>query len=318
MSRTPPRRVLGATVTALLSVAALLFGSGHTASAAPARQTYPVVYSLAGGFVANPGSLDPNRAPAGSNIWSCEPSPEKPEPVILLHGLGGNQGLNFPAISPLLANNGYCVFSLTYGKQWWLPTVGGLRSMPDSARELSALVDRVLTTTGASKVKLVGHSEGTTIASYYLKALDGAKKADALVGFSPNYAGTTLYGLTELAQNLPPFLNAVLESVCMSCKEFGRGTPFMDELNAGGTAAVPGVTYTNIQPALEEVVLPNSSGQLDVPNATNHRVDEGCAADLSDHVSVVTSKRGNQIMLNALDPADAKPLPCAFNPPFLS
>ncbi|WP_436492194.1 esterase/lipase family protein [Actinokineospora sp. HUAS TT18] len=298
-----------------LLVAALLIAT--TAPAAAQTTQYPVPYSFVGGFFANPSSgLDPNAAPPGSNIWTCRPSAAHPQPVILLHGLGGNQGLNWSTMAPLLANNGYCVFSLTFGNHWWLPSVGGLESMRTSAAELSALVDKVLRTTGASKVALVGHSEGTTVAAYYLKKLGGAAKADQLVGFSPNYAGTSLYGLTWLAQQLGPILNWVLETACTACKEYYGGSPFITELNAGGSAAVPGVTYTNIQGAVEQIVLPNSSGTL--PGATNIRVSDGCALDLSDHITTVTSRRAGQIMLNALDPANAKPLPCAFNPPFLS
>lgn len=281
---------------------------------------YPVTWSLAGGFFADPlGGLDPESPPVGSNRWDCEPSAAHPEPVILLHGLGGNQKMNFPALSPLLANNGYCVFSLTFGNHWWLPTVGGLQSMRTSGAEVKALVDKVLTTTGAAKVNLVAHSEGSTVAQYYMKVLGGSAKVNNLVGFSPNYRGTTLYGLTNLANILPPGMSWVLGAACTACIEFYPGSRFMADLNPNGTVAVPGVTYTNIQGAIEEVVLPNSSGRIEgVPNATNHKVSDGCHLDFSDHVTTVTSKRAAQIMLNALHPASAKPLPCEFNPGFLS
>lgn len=302
-----------------IGVLALFLTVGFVAPAAAAdRDDYPVPYSLVGGFFANPGGISPTVAPPGSNHWDCEPSQEHPEPVVLLHGLGGNQSLNWSSMSPLLANNGYCVFSLTYGNHWWLPPIGGLRSMRTSAEDVSDFVDKVLRKTGAEQVDLVGHSEGTTVAAHYLKNLDGADKVKRLVGFSPNYAGTTLYGLTYLANNLGPVLNHILETVCTACKEFSPSNSFVKELNSGGTAAVPEVEYTNIQGALEEVVLPNSSGTLSVPNATNVRVNDGCDKDLSDHVSLVSSRRAGQIMLNALDPANAEDLPCAFNPPFLS
>ena len=53
-----------------------------------------------------------------------------------------------------------------------------------------------------------------------------------------------------------------------------------------------------------------ASGRLDAPNATNFVVQNGCAIDLSEHLSVVFDPRAGQIILNALDPAHKKALPC--------
>ncbi|MGW8377997.1 alpha/beta fold hydrolase [Streptomyces sp. ODS28] len=338
MVRTTPGATTARAALALLLTSASALAGSTTASASDARASgtpasgtraagtraadtrapYPVPYSLVGGFFADPAAgLNPSAAPPGANDWTCKPTAAHPEPVVLLHGLGGNQRLNWSTMAPLLANNGYCVYSLTYGNHGTLP-VGGLESMRGSARKVSDLVDKVLRQTGARKVKLVGHSEGSTVAAYYLKKLGGARKADTLVGISPNYRGTELYGLTKLANSLPPGLDDVLEKGCKACKEFSPDSAFTRDLNSGGTAAVPGVRYTNVQGAVEEVVVPNSSGTLRVPNAVNLRVNKGCPSDLSDHVSLVASRRMSQITLNALDPAHPHKLPCAFNPPFLN
>ena len=100
-------------------------------------------------------------------------------------------GENWSYISPLLAARGYCVFALTYGLDPRLPLFGGVIPIEQSAVELGALVDRVLAATGAAKVDLVGHSEGTFMPQYWLKFLGGAGKVNRYVAMTPPYQGTT-------------------------------------------------------------------------------------------------------------------------------
>ncbi|YAL82118.1 esterase/lipase family protein [Dermacoccaceae bacterium W4C1] len=306
-----------------VAAALTLTVGGVAATASPAsaatQPKYKENWSLAGGFFANPlGALNPNASPTGSNIAGCKLTPEHPRPVILVHAMGANQSLNWSSTAPYLANRGFCVYSFTYGANWFLPSVGGLKQMAPNAQELANYITRLKASTGASQVDLVGHSEGTTISAYYIKKLGGAPNVKNLVGLAPNYEGTTLYGLTKLADSLPTPLRAVLDSVCGACGDYYPGSAFNKALASDGTTWDPRVTYTNIQPGLEEVVLPNSSGQMQAPNATNYRTNTGCAKDLSDHVSIASSKRAHGIILDALDPNNTEPLPCEFNPPFLS
>ncbi len=55
---------------------------------------------------------------------------------------------------------------------------GALSPLEQSAQELSVFVDEVLAATGASKVDIVGHSQGTLMPNYYVKFLGGAAKVD--------------------------------------------------------------------------------------------------------------------------------------------
>ena len=93
-----------------------------------------------------------------------------PQPVVLVHGLAANRTVNWSTMSPFLANRGFCVFALTYGNRAKVDTPvyqpGGLKRMQDSAERLGRFVDKVREATGARKVDIVGHSEGSLMPNY--------------------------------------------------------------------------------------------------------------------------------------------------------
>ena len=289
-------------------------------AASPFRASFSVPYTLAAGLVA--GLLSPGASPPGANDWSCRPSAAHPEPVVLLHGLGGNMTDNWQTISPLLADEGYCVFALTYGTfpgaPFPLNQFGGLASMEQSAQTISQFIDRVLASTGAGKVDIVGHSEGATLPDYYVEYLGGAAKVDRYVGLAPVYHGTTLGGLAALAAQLAAALPAGSQAVaqlCGSCQEFLDGSAFIRKLDA--EAAVPGVTYTNIVTRFDELVVPFTSGFLTGPNVTNIVVQDQCVLDLSDHVELAADPLVARDVLNALDPSHAEAPACGLVLPFM-
>src|SRR5204863_8205581 len=82
------------------------------ADAPAAAAKYPVSYDFSQGMFAQ--GRHPDSPPPGANDWSCHPSAAHPRPVVLVHGWFANQTVNWQTISPVLANSGYCVFSLTY------------------------------------------------------------------------------------------------------------------------------------------------------------------------------------------------------------
>jgi pimeloyl-ACP methyl ester carboxylesterase len=111
----------------------------------------------------------------GYNDFHCKPSAEHPNPVIMLHGLGANANV-WSYMGPRFALKGYCAFSMTYGRLPNIPLLGGLNDLIESAHEVSEFVDKVLASTGASKVDLLGHSEGSTLTRVYLKYNHGVAK----------------------------------------------------------------------------------------------------------------------------------------------
>jgi triacylglycerol esterase/lipase EstA (alpha/beta hydrolase family) len=285
-------------------VAALAFA--FTASTAAAAQL-PVVYNGILGYA----HASPTASPPGANNWSCEPSAEHPVPVILVHGTFGDMSDSWQALSPLLYDKGYCVFALNYGSYNGSGSVGiyATGRIEDSAAELSSFVDRVLAATHASKVDIVGHSQGGMMPRYYIKNLGGASKVQTLVGLAPSNHGTTLNGIFTLASYFPGSISLV-GADCPACAEQEAGSSFITNLNKGGET-VPGVDYTVIESDNDEVVTPYTSAFLKpAANVTNILLQNQCALDQGEHLSMPYDHIADADVLTALDPADPQHPAC--------
>jgi len=300
-------RIVG---TATAAACALVLAASHAVAAAG----YPVSYRLADGALAN--ASDPTGSPPGANNWSCHPTPAHPRPVVLVHGLMGTMQDDWNTISPLLANNGYCVFALTYGTEGNDPYFGGLPPMEQTAQQLGAFVHSVLAATGAAKVDLVGHSEGTVMPRYYMEFLGGARYVADYVMFTPIWHGTAFFGAATLQQLCYEYDQqcsaqeaTYFNSYCGACPELLTGSKFLQALDARGWA-LPGVKYTDIMTQYDELVQPYTSGFLAAPNVTNIVLQTQCSQDLTDHLTVPYDPTAAQDMLNAIDPASARPVPC--------
>jgi triacylglycerol esterase/lipase EstA (alpha/beta hydrolase family) len=293
----------------LLLVSTLAGIVGIAAFASTAAAQLPVIYDGALGYA----HTSPIASPPGANDWSCKPTPAHPRPVVLVHGTFLDMSNDWQALSPLLVDNGYCVFALDYGSSNGSGALGvdATGAIPASAAELSSFVDRVLATTGASMVDIVGHSQGGMMPRYYLKFLGGAAKVHTLVGLSPSNHGTTVDGvstLTHLLGLLSVFATG-LNVACPSCRQQLAGSAFLTKLNSGGDT-VPGVSYTVIQTRNDEVVTPYASAFLTGPGVTNITVQDQCAADQTDHLEISYDPVALADVLTALDPAHPVPVPC--------
>jgi triacylglycerol esterase/lipase EstA (alpha/beta hydrolase family) len=274
----------------------------------PARLFAAVVAVAACLAVASPALADP----PGANDWSCRPTAAHPRPVVLVHGTFADATVNWAALSPRLKQAGYCVYALDYGDSGF-GSVGVYATgrVSSSAAELGAFIDRVLAATGAGQVDIVGHSQGGMMPREYIREF-GAAKVHTLVGLSPSNHGTTASGFLTLV-GLVPAGRQVLAAGCPACDDQTVGSPFLATLNAAGDT-VPGVSYTVIQTRYDEVVTPYTSAFL--AGATNITLQDGCALDTSEHLSIAFDPRALQYVLNALDPATAKRPPCGlFTPP---
>ncbi len=115
--------------------------------------------------------------------------------------------------------------------------------MEDSSAELAAFVDRVLAATGAAKVDLVGHSEGTVMPQYYLKFRGGAAKVDKYVAITPIYKGTTLLTASarcvhRVRDGLPAVLGDPISTSCRPA-QCGSCQEFLDRLRLPTSTSTP-------------------------------------------------------------------------------
>ncbi|MFG2502848.1 esterase/lipase family protein [Streptomyces sp. NPDC048441] len=296
------------------SLFALLAGTAAPGSAAPAPATpdgadLPVTYNSVPAVAAS--LVRPGAAPPGANDFSCR-SAAHPRPVVLLHGTHVNMAINWNTLSPLLKNNGYCVFALNYGGLK-ADQVGGTGDIPTSAGELAAFVDRVREETGAAEVDLVGHSQGGTLAQYYVKFLGGAPKVHDMVGLAPTSHGSTALGLDKGIRALFkvfPGLEGFANTLDPGARQQLRGSDFVNKLNSVPDT-VPGVRYTTIATKYDEVVTPYTSQFLDGPGARNIRLQDRCANDFADHLALAFDHVALREVLNALDPATARKPDCS-------
>jgi len=269
------RRVLGVLLVPLL--AALL---GLTAPAYAAPPTLPT---------------SPFGEPTGANDWDCTPTAQRPTPVIIVHGTGGDRKSLLDDLSAAMVGEGYCVYSLDYGNR-------GLGEITASARQLKKFVGKVRRATGAAKVSIVGHSQGGMMPRYYIRFLGGKKVVDDLIGLSPSNHGTTIVGDPD-----NPLTGPLLGGLCPACQQQAAGSPFLTKLNKGDET--PGrVRYTQITTRYDEVVVPYTSAYLaEGPRTTNVTIQDLCPADVAEHVFIPMSRTAIAVTLNALSrrgPAD--------------
>lgn len=157
---------------------------------------------------------NPLLAPAGANDWGCRPSPQHPNPVILIHGTWENAYDNWAAMSPALKRDGYCVFTPNVGRISFaeqggagalLPNTFGVGPVETSTEQLSQFIDHVLKMTGAKKVDLVGHSQGGLLAKLYTLRRasqnhtdDQSANVENVVTLGADHHGTTGSGFSNL------------------------------------------------------------------------------------------------------------------------
>lgn len=256
----------------------------------------------------------------GANDFTCKPSAEHPNPVVLVPGTFTNMGSSFVKMAPRLKNAGYCVYSLNYGMTpASFGRVGGLGHIKASAQELATFVGKVRASTGAAKVDIVGHSQGGSVPMWWMKKMGGAGQVAHYVGWAPSSHGTSLSGIVNLghALNLMGFVTGL--------SEFGQfpgaidqtySSQYTKDLWADGNRVPTGPKYTVVMTKYDKVVTPYHTQALEGDDVNNVLLQERCPTDQTGHSFMFLDNPTLQLTMNALQdgPKSFRPECRGFSP----
>jgi triacylglycerol lipase len=202
---------------------------------------------------------------------------ETKDPVIVIEGTGSSQPLlpilDYNVLVERLEHDGYRTFLFR------LPGAG-LGDIAETSAAFRPFVDQVLSQTGASKVDLIGHSQGGLIGRYYIKFLGGATKVDSMIGIAAPHYGSQVANLASLY--------GVLD--CLSfefCQQSVTGSQFLQDLN-GDDDTFGNVAYTNFATTLDEIVVPYTNSFQRSAGATNVTIQAHCPLRVVEHLLLAT------------------------------
>lgn len=310
------RAALAVTAAALLAVT----GAGAANATDPSRRApLPVPYSFFTGAVQ--ALTAPGAELPGANDWSCRPTADKPRPVVLVHGTSGGAVTNWATYGPLLHNEGYCVYTLTYGalpgQPWPVSMLGGLSDITEvSVPQVGEFVDRVLASTGAEQVDLIGHSQGTLVSGLVAK-VGRPGKVNTVASIAPLWHGSRGTGSGAIGTALASGDRGRAVEIAPSLGQMAAGSDMLELLWAGGTPYAPGVTYLNLVTRYDQLVQPYTSGVVEGPQATNITIQDGCEQNRAEHLAIASDGRTADFILGALDPSDPREPRCEAVAPYL-
>ncbi len=190
------------------------------------------------------------------------------DPVIIVAG----------TVSPALANEPLRARMLADGYDAYIYELPGLGigDIAQTSAPLVAFVDNILAQTGATRVDLVGHSQGGLVARYYVKYLGGDAKVDSLVTLGSPNNGTALANLGNVLG---------IGGLCVGCEQMSIGSSFLADLNAGDDT-IGSVSYTNIYTSYDEIVFPARTARMR-DGANNVRLQSQCWFRVVGHLGLI-------------------------------
>lgn len=312
--RTLPRAALSLACAALLSATAISPALAH-----PGHDTTDTNSS-----VLDTSNLDALKAmdilrfddngaviPWGANDWSCTPSAAHPNPVVLVHGYMASATTTWLLLAPALKVAGYCVYTLNWGQEKPQPLYG-YGALRESAKDLGAFIDKVLASTKAKKVDIVGHSAGGVMPRWYMNKLGGGDKVGKFFAVAPATNGTDFGGIIT---TFPTISNLVVEAVSKTLqpglRDFMPGSDFIKEVNTP-SPTLPNIKYYVLATKADTTVTPVDSQFLPAaPNVTNVLLEDVCPDVSTAHATIPFNYAFIQMVENFLG-NQQKPIVCSI------
>ena len=262
----------------------------------------------------------PGAKVPGTNDFTCKPR-KGTHPVVLIPGTTEDAFTTWSYYGPRMQAAGLCVYTFNYNPMTHplveaVSTTGNIYS---TAAFMAHFVDKVLKSTGADKVDLVGHSQGGgPLPRAYIKYYGGNKKVNHLIGIVPSNKGTSILGMEKFLNKSGRPANTIVGTVAKflnmeSVPQQLQGSTFLKELNAGGMTA-PGVKYTVVATRFDNRVFPWTNALIPEPGAKNIVIQDVCPLDHSAHTNITYDPMTYQVVANALEPQQATPVKCTIRP----
>lgn len=256
---------------------------------------------VAVGLVAVFAACQPT-APPPSTV--CTQGTNNENPVIVVAGTFSPEIFNQIYVGNRLHLDGftYCIFELKGASSFG--NLPGTAPIETSAQSLRVFVDSVLAWSGATKVDLVGHSQGALVARHYVKFLGGDTKVDDLVSLSGPNQGTDLAGLVDMfaQQVLTPY--GVNCDDVQPCHQMVYNSAYIQNLNAGDQT--PGdVDYHAFKTDFDELVwhlngIVVEHNNAFIAGADNHSVQDECFARATGHMGMALDEVVYEMTKDAL------------------
>jgi triacylglycerol esterase/lipase EstA (alpha/beta hydrolase family) len=215
-----------------------------------------------------------------------QPSQDRPGPVLLVPGYGGERAGLLELAARISARTGRDAQVLT------LPG-NGTGDLGAQAAVLDRAADAALAG-GAPSVDVVGYSAGGVVAALWVTRSGGASKARRVVSLGSPLHGTRLAGLGA----------ALAPSSCpAACQQLAPGSSVLGEVTEVG-ARLP---WLSVWTANDETVTPPESAVLD--GAENLRVQSVCPDAVVAHGQLPTDPLVTGLVLRALSTDTLTPPP---------
>lgn len=280
--------------TALLAVAAVVWGSAP-AQAASSQVPLPLFDGHAGAIQRQGSST---MVPEGTNNPQCTAD----EIVVMVHGTDATFYADYALIGETLARAGWCVYGIDYGYGESASGEGsyGWAPLTSSAAQIDQLVDNAMATSGASRVHMVGYSQGATVSRYWVNEMSHGRAA-SWFGLGSPTSGVDIPAVDQRFHAS----SAQQSIIAPALLDHVRGSEVMRSLT--NTPTVPGVRYATFGSRFDGVL---SVVDQRLPGATNIVLQDVCPSDLSGHFFLPYNPTAVEAIEQWLRDGEIGQLPC--------